>query len=70
MPKVASRRKFRPGTIALREIRKFQKSMELLIPKMPFLRLVKEIIQKDHGDHYIQVGAVLALHEATKAYLI
>ena len=37
---------------------------------MPFLRLVKEIIQHDHGDHSIQVGAVLALCEATKAYII
>eukprot|EP00349_Pseudokeronopsis_sp_Brazil_P005604 CAMPEP_0202960438 /NCGR_PEP_ID=MMETSP1396-20130829/4578_1 /ASSEMBLY_ACC=CAM_ASM_000872 /TAXON_ID= /ORGANISM="Pseudokeronopsis sp., Strain Brazil" /LENGTH=78 /DNA_ID=CAMNT_0049679651 /DNA_START=18 /DNA_END=254 /DNA_ORIENTATION=- len=35
--------KFRPGTVALREIRKFQKSTELLIRKLPFQRLVREI---------------------------
>ena len=37
---------------------------------MPFLRLVKEIIQCDHGDHFIQAGALLALHEATEVYII
>ena len=62
MPKIANRKRFRPGTVALQEFRKFQKSTKLLIPKMPFLRLVKEIIQRDHGEHSIQVGAVLALH--------
>lgn len=35
--------RYRPGTKALKEIRKFQKSTELLIPKIPFLRLVREI---------------------------
>ena len=44
--------------------------MELLILKMPFLRLVKEILQKEHMFHLIQVGAVLALHEAAEVYLI
>ena len=42
MPKVTSRKKFRSCTVILREIRKFQKSTKLLIPKMPFLRLVKK----------------------------
>jgi hypothetical protein len=37
------RRRFRPGTVALREIRKYQKSTELLIRKLPFQRLVREI---------------------------
>ena len=57
-------------TQALCEIRKFLKSTELLIPKAPFLRLVREILQKDHGDHHIQAGAVLALHKATESYII
>ena len=64
------RRRFRPGTKALREIHKFQKSTELLIPKMPFLQLLKEVLQWEHGDHHIQAGAVLALHKATEAYII
>ena len=58
------------GTQALQEIRKFQKSTELLIPKAPFLRPVWEILQKEHGDHQIQTGVVLALHEATESYMI
>ena len=37
---------------------------------MPFLQLVKEVSQWEHGDHHIQAGAVLALHEATEAYII
>ena len=65
-----SRRQFWPGTQALWEIQKFQKSTELLIPKAPFLQLVREILQKEHGDHHIQAVAVLALHETTEAYLI
>ena len=38
--------RYRPGTVALREIRRYQKSTELLIRKLPFQRLVKEIAQK------------------------
>jgi histone H3 len=37
--------RFRPGTVALREIRKYQKSTELLLRKLPFQRLVREIAQ-------------------------
>lgn len=39
-------RRFRPGTVALREIRRFQKSTELLFRKLPFQRLVREIAQQ------------------------
>ena len=35
--------RYKPGTVALREIRKYQKSTELLIKKIPFQRLVREI---------------------------
>ena len=73
-PKVSQepvrRRRFRPWTKALREICKFQKSAKLLIPKVPFLQLVKEVLQWEHGDHHIQAGAVLVLHAATEAYLV
>ena len=61
---------FQLGTLALQEIRKFQKSTKLLIPKAPFLRLVQEILQREHGDHLIQGGAVLALHKAMESYTI
>jgi histone H3 len=42
--------RFRPGTVALREIRKFQKSTELLIRRLPFQRLVREIAQEFKND--------------------
>ena len=40
------------------------------IPKVPFLQLVREILQKEHGEHHVQAGVVLALHKATKGSLI
>ncbi|XP_010431530.1 PREDICTED: histone H3.3-like [Camelina sativa] len=57
--------RYRPGTVALREIRKYQKSTELLIRKLPFQRLVREIT-----DLRFQSHAVLALQEAAEAYLV
>ena len=68
--KITRGRRFWPSTKALQEIRRFQKSTELLIPKLPFRRVVHEIIQRDHGCHHIQAGTVLALHKATEVYLI
>ena len=56
--------RYRPGTVALREIRKFQKSTELLIRKLPFQRLVREIAQDYKSDLRFQSQAVLALQEA------
>ena len=44
--------------------------MELLIPRMPFLRLVQDILQKEHAFDLIQAGTVLALHKAAELYLI
>jgi histone H3 len=57
--------RFRPGTVALREIRKYQKSTELLISKMPFQRLVREIAHNYKSDLRFQCSAILALQEAT-----
>ncbi|OCB87035.1 histone 3 [Sanghuangporus baumii] len=77
--------RFRPGTVALREIRRYQKSTELLIRKLPFQRLVREIAQdfKVRGgpcrvilylpirtDLRFQSSAVMALQEAAEAYLV
>ena len=62
-------RRYRPGTVALREIRKFQKSTELLIRKLPFQRLVKEIAQGFNVEMRFQSAAVLAIQEAAEAYL-
>ena len=78
--------RYRPGTVALREIRRYQKSTELLIRKLPFQRLVREIAQDFKTDLRFQSSAVLgelwfqlflytdvsfsALQEAAEAYLV
>ena len=62
--------RWRPGTVALREIRKYQKSTELLIKKLPFLRLLREIAQNYKSDLRFQSTAVLALQEAAEAHLV
>ena len=62
--------RYRPGTMALREIRRYQRSTELLIRKLPFQRLVREIAQEYNTDLRFQSLAVLALQEASEAYLV
>ena len=71
-------RRYRPGTVALREIRKYQGSTDLLIRKAPFQRLVREIAQdlaerhdnKNWKDPRFQSTAILALQEAGESYLV
>ncbi len=58
---------YRPGTAAICEIRKYQKNTDLLIRKAPFQRLVKEIAT---SDLRMQTMALLALQEASEAYLV
>ena len=62
--------RYKPGTVALREIRRYQKSTELLIRKLPFQRLVREIAQDFKTDLRFQSSAVAALQEASEAYLV
>mmetsp|Transcript_20041 Transcript_20041/g.40856 ORF Transcript_20041/g.40856 Transcript_20041/m.40856 type:complete len:150 (+) Transcript_20041:45-494(+) len=67
--------RFRPGTVALREIRKYQRSTELLIRKLPFARLVREITQTYNstpadGEKRWQAEALLALQEAAEYYMV
>ena len=62
--------RYRPGTVALRQIRKYQKSTDLLIRKAPFLRMVKEVGYKIKSDLRWQSTAILALQEASEAYLV
>ena len=56
--------------MALREVRKYQKTTELLIRKLPFQRLVREIAQGIQSDLRFQSIAVMALQEAAEAYLV
>ena len=62
--------RFRPGTVALREIRRYQKSTELLIRKLPFQRLVRQIAHEINEDLRFQSAAVCALQQAAEAYLV
>ena len=62
--------RYRPGTVALREIRRYQKSTELLIRKLPFNRLVREIAQDFKTELRFQMQAIEALQEAAEAYLV
>jgi len=63
--------RYRPGTVALREIRHYQKSTELVIRKQPFQRLVREVTRDQmKKDYRFQSHAIMALHEASEAYLV
>ena len=59
-----------PGTVALREIRRYQKSTDLLIRKLPFQRLVREVAQDINNKLRFQSTTLLALQEASEAYLV
>ena len=61
--------RYRPGTVALREIRRYQKTTDLLIRKLPFQRLVREISQDFKNDLRFQSTAILAIQESSEAYL-
>ncbi|KAM9418332.1 histone H3-like centromeric protein A [Salvelinus alpinus] len=70
-PSLRKKRRFRPGTRALMEIRKYQKSTDLLLRKRPFARLVREVCQTYSRDFMRwQVNALLALQEAAEAFLV
>ncbi len=75
----SSKRRFKPGQVALKEIRKFQKSTDLLLRKLPFARLVKQVSQELVSDQFLvasvptfrwQSSALLALQESAEAYLV
>ena len=74
---VKKRYRYRPGTVALKQIRQYQKSTELLIRKLPFQRLVREIAGDSEvirsplcGKVRFQSAAIMALQEASEAYLV
>eukprot|EP00053_Salpingoeca_punica_P015588 m.143961 g.143961 ORF g.143961 m.143961 type:complete len:141 (+) comp16754_c2_seq2:103-525(+) len=64
--------RFRPGTVALREIRQYQKSTDLLLRKLPFSRVVREVCHQmvAGADLRWQAMAILALQEAAEAFLV
>lgn len=72
LPPTARRgRKWKSGTVALREIRKYQRSGDLLLRKLPFKRLAAEVLQDmKHGDFRMQASAKEALQEAVENYAV
>ena len=64
------KRKYRAGTVALKEIRRYQRSTELLIRKLPFQRLVRSIVQEYAPNFRIQTGALVALQEGAESYIV
>jgi histone H3 len=62
--------RYRPGALALKEIRRYQNSTNLLIPRLSFQRLVREIAQDFKLDLQFQSGAIGTLQEASEAYLV
>ena len=62
--------RYRPGTVALREIRKYEKSTDLLIQKLPFRRLVRELAANIDSEKRFQESALQALQEAAEHYLV
>eukprot|EP00405_Crypthecodinium_cohnii_P022498 CAMPEP_0206468854 /NCGR_PEP_ID=MMETSP0324_2-20121206/29895_1 /ASSEMBLY_ACC=CAM_ASM_000836 /TAXON_ID=2866 /ORGANISM="Crypthecodinium cohnii, Strain Seligo" /LENGTH=159 /DNA_ID=CAMNT_0053942427 /DNA_START=85 /DNA_END=564 /DNA_ORIENTATION=+ len=73
-PRADKKKRLHPGTLALREIRKYQKSTDLLLLKLPFQRLVREIaegLQPMREDMIkFQSQALLAIQEAAEAYMV
>ncbi|XP_010326926.1 histone H3-like centromeric protein CENH3 isoform X1 [Solanum lycopersicum] len=69
--KPKQKKRYRPGTVALREIRHFQKTWDLLIPAAPFIRLVREISHfYAPGVTRWQAEALIAIQEAAEDFLV
>ena len=62
--------RYKPGTVALREICRYQKTTELLLQKLPFSRLVREVAQDFKTDLRFQRSAIGALQESAEIFLI
>ena len=70
-PPIQQKRRYKPGTLAIREIRKYQKSTDLLIRKLPFARLIREICN-EFTDQPMRwtAEALLALQESSEDFLV
>ena len=62
--------RFKAGTVALREIKRYQKSTALLLPRAPFQRVVRSICMEIDSSLRCQAQALIALQEAAEAYLV
>ena len=68
--KEQKKRRFKAGTIALREIKRYQKSAEMLLPRAPFQRLVRQICEGLDHELRFQSQALLAIQEASEAFIV
>ena len=68
--KIEKQRKIQRRMQAIKEIQKYQKGEDLLIQRLPFQRLVREIVQKRREGLRLQSTAILALQEAREAFLV
>lgn len=66
---VSKKPRYKAGTVALKEIRRYQNSTDLLIRKLPFQRFVRNIAQQYKADARFQAPALACLHESLEAYL-
>lgn len=69
-PSLRKPHRFLPGTVALREIRRYQRSTDLLIPRVSFRRMVREIMLDINAELRCQSSAVLAMQEASESFLV
>ena len=65
-----AKRHYKPGTVALREIKRYQKSMNMMLPRAPFQRLVRSISSAYDPDLRFQSQSLQALQEAAEAYIV
>ncbi|CAG7785831.1 unnamed protein product [Allacma fusca] len=69
-PEKINFKQYRPGFLALKEIKYYQRISNLLIPKRNFQRVVREVMQKYKSDYCINVAALSALQEASEAFIV
>jgi len=63
------KRRNRPGALALREIRRYQKNTNLVVRKLPFQRLVRELVKGNEPDFRISTSALAAFQETTEMFI-
>ena len=68
--KVRKKHRWRPGTVAMRDIRRYQKSTKCLMQRLPFQRLVRSIAKGYNSELRFQASSLAALQEATEAYVV
>lgn len=69
-PNCTRKRKWKPGTVALREIRKQQKSVKSMLPRAAFERLVREIVAETTESVRLQRGALDALQQGAEDHIV